>query len=191
MDPAAAPPAPGPRRPGRGLGHRDLARRPATRARVAHGVDSGPEIAARAREPTPAAAPDVFTRGDAPRVPPAGLRDVLTRVAALHHLPLAGALTAFRGALAPGGTPVVFGPYRAAPPGDHLLGAAAIPPKAAIGLLRDRGRRPPRPASVTARTRPAASGFPDVAHTARATLPGARPRRRLSWRCTPAWRAPG
>ncbi|WP_030375998.1 class I SAM-dependent methyltransferase [Streptomyces rimosus] len=170
-----------------GCGSGDLARLLAARASTVHGIDSDPEITARARELTPASAPVTFTTADAPTGIPAGPYDVITCVAVLHHLPLTDALAAFRRHLAPGGTLVILGLSRPATPVDYLLGTAAAPLNAATGWLKNRGRTAPRPVSMTATTRPADMTFPDIARQARSILPGARLRRRLFWRYTLVW----
>ncbi|MFI2504597.1 class I SAM-dependent methyltransferase [Streptomyces sp. NPDC018972] len=183
-----------PRRFGRALdvgsGTGDLARLLATRADEVRGIDSDPAITSRARTLTPEATPVSFTVTDALTGLPAGPHDVITCVATLHHLPFTEALTAFRRHLAPGGTLVVVGLFRPQTATDHLLGAAATPLNAATGWLKNKGRRAPRPVSMTARTRPADMTFSDIAGEAREILPGARLRRRLFWRYTLSWRHP-
>ncbi|WP_436994559.1 class I SAM-dependent methyltransferase [Streptomyces sp. enrichment culture] len=171
-----------------GCGTGDLARLLARRAGRVVGLDADPEIAARARALTPGGTAVTFRTGDALAGLPDGPYDVITCVATLHHLPLAEALACFRRHLAPGGTLVVVGLYRARTPADHLLGAVAVPLNAAAGWLRNRGRPAPRPVAMTARTRPADMEFGDIAREARRVLPGARPRRRLFWRYTLVWR---
>ncbi|MFF9483560.1 class I SAM-dependent methyltransferase [Streptomyces sp. NPDC014676] len=183
-----------PRRFGRALdvgsGSGDLARLLARRADEVRGIDSDPAITSRARASTPETTPVSFAVADALTGLPAGPHDVITCVATLHHLPFTDALTAFRRHLAPGGTLVVVGLFRPRTVTDHLLGAAAIPLNAATGWLKNKGRRAPRPVSMTARTRPADMAFSDIADEAREVLPGARLRRRLFWRYTLSWRRP-
>ena len=173
-----------------GCGTGDLARLLALRAQRVHGIDADPGITARARELTPAAAPVTYTAADAP----AGLGersyDVITCVAAVHHLPFTEALSAFRDHLAPGGTLVIVGLARARTPVDHLLGIVSIPLNVVLALLKSRGRPVPRPVSMTAPTRPADLSFTEIAREARAVLPGVRLRRRLLWRYTLVWRRP-
>ncbi|MFJ8691556.1 class I SAM-dependent methyltransferase [Streptomyces roseolilacinus] len=173
-----------------GCGTGDLARLLAGRVGRVEGVDADPGIVARARALTPAGAPVVFRVGDALAGAPRDRYDVITCVAALHHLPFTDALTAFRRCLAPGGTLVVVGLFRPRTLTDHLLGAAAVPLNAAVGLLRNGGRPAPRPVSMSARTRPADMDFGDIVREARRVLPGARLRRRLFWRYTLVWRRP-
>ncbi|KOU33008.1 class I SAM-dependent methyltransferase [Streptomyces sp. WM6378] len=180
-----------PRRFDRGLdvgsGSGDLARLLASRAKSVQGVDADPMIVERARELTPPAVPVSFTVGDALTEIPPGSYDVITCVAAIHHLPLADALDRFRQHLSPGGTLVIVGVARPQSFGDHLLGAAAIPLNVAMAWIKTKGRRAPRPASMTAPTRPACMTFSDIARTAGNVLPGARLRRRLFWRYTLVW----
>ncbi|MFC8565048.1 class I SAM-dependent methyltransferase [Streptomyces sp. NPDC057245] len=173
-----------------GSGSGDLARLLAARAEQVAGVDADPAITARARTLTPGTAPVTYEVAEAPAGLPAGPHDVITCVAALHHLPFAEALSAFRGRLAPGGTLIVVGLYRPRTVTDHLLGAVAAPLNAATGWLKNRGRTAPRPTSMTAPTRPAGMPFTDIAREARTILPGARLRRRLFWRYTLTWRRP-
>lgn len=170
-----------------GSGSGDLARLLASRAKTTHGLDADHAIVARARELTAPAAPVTFTAGDALTEIPPGSYDVITCVATIHHLPFSDALTHLRQHLAPGGTLVVVGVARAQSPGDHLLGAAAVPLNVAMAWIKNKGRRAPRPDSMTAPTRPAAMSFADIVCDARRVLPGVRLRRRLFWRYTLVW----
>ncbi|MFF4602792.1 class I SAM-dependent methyltransferase [Streptomyces sp. NPDC001339] len=171
-----------------GSGSGDLARLLATRAGKVHGIDSDPEMTTQAKELTPPASPVTFTTADALTGIPSDSYDVITCVAAIHHLPFTDALTLFRQHLAPGGTLVILGLSHPATPGDYLLGAVASPLNAAMGWLKNRDRTAPRPISMTARTRPADMSFPDIVREAHSLLPGARLRRRLFWRYTLVWR---
>ncbi|MFE4214288.1 methyltransferase domain-containing protein [Streptomyces sp. NPDC056844] len=173
-----------------GSGSGDLARLLAGRAAAVTAVDSDPVITARAQELTPAALPVTFAVAEVPAGFPDGSYDVITCVATIHHLPFAQALAGFRRHLAPGGTLVVLGLFRARTTVDHLLGALAVPANAAIGWLRNKGRPAPRPASMTARTRPAGMTFHEIAREAGEILPGVRLRRRLFWRYSLVWHQP-
>lgn len=183
-----------PRRVGRaldvGCGSGDLVRLLAERSTGGvEGIDSDPQIIARARELTPPGVPAVFTVVDARAGIPAGPYDVITCVAVLHHLPFAEALNRFRGQLAPGGTLVVVGCAREEAFVDYLLGALSIPLNLAIGWLKNRGRSAvSRPVSMTAVTRPPEMTFAEIRREAVRLLPGARLRRRLFWRYTLVWR---
>ncbi|MGW0785659.1 class I SAM-dependent methyltransferase [Streptomyces sp. NPDC002913] len=170
-----------------GSGSGDLARLLATRAASVEGIDADPDVVARARDLTAPGLPVVFTVRDAVAGLPEGPFDVITCVAALHHLPFSGTLTRFRDHLAPGGTLVVVGVAEARTPGDHVMGLAAIPMNVAMALITNRGRRVARPASMTAPTRPPSMSFAEIERGAREVLPGARLRRRLFWRYTLVW----
>ncbi|MFC8226158.1 class I SAM-dependent methyltransferase [Streptomyces sp. NPDC057287] len=167
-----------------GCGSGDLARLLAARATSVEGIDSDPAVVARAQGLTATAHPVVFTVHDAATGLPEGPYDVITCVAALHHLPFSDTLARFRGHLAPSGTLVVVGVARARTLGDHVLGAAAIPVNIVMALVKNRGRRAARPASMTAPTLPPAMSFAEIVREAREVLPGARLRRRLFWRYT-------
>lgn len=170
-----------------GSGSGDLARLLASRAKSVEGLDADPMIVARARELTAPGVPVTFTVGDALTEIPPGSYDVVTCVATIHHLAFSEALTRFRQHLAPGGTLVVVGLARAESPGDHLLGAAAIPMNVAMAWIKNKGRKASRPASMTAPTRPATMSFTDIVRDARGVVPGVRLRRRLFWRYTLVW----
>ncbi|MFD7384040.1 class I SAM-dependent methyltransferase [Streptomyces anulatus] len=171
-----------------GSGSGDLARLLATRAEAVHGIDADPAIVERARERTAPGAPVTFSVGDALEDVPSGSYDVITCVATVHHLPFGEALTHFRRHLAPGGTLIVVGLYRPRSRSDYLIDAVAIPSNIAMAWIKNKGRKAPRPAAMTAPTRPATMAFPDIVRDARLVLPGARPRRRLFWRYTLVWK---
>ncbi|MBZ3906382.1 class I SAM-dependent methyltransferase [Streptomyces griseiscabiei] len=171
-----------------GSGSGDLARLLASRARAVHGVDVDASIVDRARELTDPAAPVTFTVADALEgVLPPGPYDVITCVATIHHMPFSDALACFRRHLAPGGTLVVVGVYRPRSRSDYLIDAVAIPANIAMAWIKNKGRRTPRPASMTAPTRPATMAFTDIVRDAHQVLPGARLHRRLFWRYTLVW----
>lgn len=173
-----------------GSGSGELVRLLAARARTVHGIDADPEIVARARTLTGTDAPVTFHVGDAASRLPPGPYDAIACVAAIHHMPFTDTLTHFRRNLAPGGTLVIVGLARPHSPGDHLLGAAAVVANVAMALIKNRGRTAPRPAAMTAPTRPASMTFPDIARDAQRALPDAQLRRRLFWRYTLVWRRP-
>lgn len=171
-----------------GCGAGDLARRLSSRADVVRGIDVDPQIIARARELTSPAAPVTFTLADATTALPAGSYDVITCVAALHHLPFVETLTRFRAHLAPGGTLVVVGLTQDSTRVEQLLGLVSVPLNLAMGWVKHRGRTGTRTVAMCARARPAEMHFPDVVREARQVLPGARLHRRLFWRYTLVWR---
>ncbi|WP_031088630.1 class I SAM-dependent methyltransferase, partial [Streptomyces sp. NRRL WC-3549] len=165
-----------------GCGTGDLARLLSSRAERVHGVDADPAVLAHARQLTPLGTSVTFTLGDALSEIPPGPYDVITCVAAVHHMPFSEALTHFRRYLAPGGTLVVVGLARRASGSDLLIDTVAIPSNVAMAWIKNRGRKVPLPSSMTAPTRPATMAFPDIVRDARRALPGARLRRRLFWR---------
>lgn len=75
-----------------GSGSGNLARLLARRARTVRGVDADPGIVAQALELTAASAPVTYTVADALTGTPPGPYDIITRVAAVHHLPFDDAL---------------------------------------------------------------------------------------------------
>ncbi|MFB7213017.1 class I SAM-dependent methyltransferase [Streptomyces sp. NPDC056255] len=170
-----------------GSGSGDLARLLASRAGAVHGIDVEPTILDRARELTAPTAPVTFSVGDALKEVPPGPYDVITCVATIHHMPFSDALTHFRQHLAPGGTLIVVGLSRRQSRSDHLIDAVAIPSNVAMAWIKNKGRKAPRPASMTAPTRPATMTFTDIVRDARRALPGVRLRRRLFWRYTLVW----
>ncbi|MBT2479412.1 bifunctional 2-polyprenyl-6-hydroxyphenol methylase/3-demethylubiquinol 3-O-methyltransferase UbiG [Streptomyces sp. ISL-94] len=170
-----------------GSGSGDLARLLASRATSVLAVDADPAIVARARELTPPGAPAAFTVADARTEVAAGPYDVITCVATIHHLPFSDTLIRLRRHLAPGGTLVVVGVARARSLGDHFLGAAALPANVAMAWIKNKGRKAPRPDSMTAPARPATMTFADIVADARRVPPGVRLRRRLFWRSTLVW----
>jgi SAM-dependent methyltransferase len=124
----------------------------------------------------------------------AGEADLITMVAVLHHLDLAGTLARLPGLLAPGGRLLVVGLARAASPADlavDLISAAANP---VMGLIRH--PRPARPARESAGGQPLmpirapATTLADITAAARTRLPGAAIRRRLFFRYTLRWDKP-
>jgi protein-L-isoaspartate O-methyltransferase len=170
-----------------GCGSGDLARLLALRATTVYGIDSDADIVAQAQELTAPTDPVTFSVGDALTEAPPGPYDVITCVATVHHLPFIEALTHFRQHLAPGGTLVVVGLYDEQAPSDYLFSLASIPLNVAMGWLKNKGRRAPRPVSKPARARPADMSFTDIVRQARQVLPGARLHRRLFWRYTLLW----
>ncbi|MFJ2025044.1 class I SAM-dependent methyltransferase [Streptomyces sp. NPDC087897] len=170
-----------------GSGSGDLARLLASRAGTVRGIDVDPTIVDRARELTDAAAPVTFTVGDALQEVPPGPYDVITCVATIHHMPFRDALSCFRRHLSPGGTLVIVGAYRPQSPSDHLIDAVGVPANVVMAWIKSRGRKVPRPASMSAPTRPADMTFAEIVLDAHQALPGARLRRRLFWRYTLVW----
>lgn len=171
-----------------GCGKGELVRLLARHAEAVHGIDADPDIIAYAQDLTSPSDPATYSVGDALTGTPPGPYDVITCVAALHHMPFAQALAHFRQLLAPGGLLVVVGLYQASTVTDYALSGAAIPLNLLVGWVKNGGRRTRQLDSILARTRPATMTFPDIARQARDVLPGARLRRRLFFRYTLLWR---
>ncbi|RFU82262.1 class I SAM-dependent methyltransferase [Streptomyces triticagri] len=181
-----------PRRFGRaldvGCGTGDLARALAGRARSVDALDADAATVARGRALTPPTAPVTYTVGAAPDALPPGPYDVITCVAALHHLPFTESLERFRAELAPGGTLVVVGLARSATRRDRLREVVSVPLNVLMALVKNGGRQVPRPAAMTAPVRPPTMTLAEIAHEAELVLPGVRVRGRLFWRYTLVWR---
>src|SRR5579872_6169071 len=114
--------------------------------------------------------------------------DALTCVAALHHMPFAGAIAQMVRCLRPGGTLAVLGLYRVSSPLDYTLSAIAIPSSRILSLFRDsRGGRsihepPLRVPEMT---------LTEIRDAAEKLLPQVRIRRLLLWRYLLVWQKPG
>ncbi|WP_328748340.1 class I SAM-dependent methyltransferase [Streptomyces sp. NBC_00285] len=173
-----------------GCGSGDLVRLLATRATHVHGIDSDERIIGEARELTDPGLPVTYSVADALSYDE-GPYDVITCVAVLHHLPLAGALARFRRQLAPGGTLVIVGVAQEDTRVQQLLGLASVPLNAVTGWLKHRGRKASLPVAMTAVTRQPDVPYTEVVREAGRVLPGVRLRRRLFWRYTLVWSAEG
>jgi SAM-dependent methyltransferase len=109
--------------------------------------------------------------------------DLITIVAALHHLPLRPALVRVVTLLKPGGTLVVLGLYRLHSPLDFAFAALGKP----ISWVRRLGRPP---LDDGAPVLPPAPSLADIRKAAEELLPGALLRRRLFFRYSLIWRKP-
>ncbi|HEY3610791.1 MAG TPA: class I SAM-dependent methyltransferase [Pseudonocardiaceae bacterium] len=165
-----------------GCGTGDLARRLAGQAGSVLAVDRDPTMIAHACAEAPHNVR--FVRGDVLDLPDDRYQ-AITCVAALHHLPLAPALTRLRQWLAPGGTLVVIGLYAPATIVDNLWQAAAVPSNLLVSWAH--GRDTPTVA-MTAPVRQPTTTLAQLRAQAREILPGARIRRRLFWRYSLVWR---
>lgn len=172
-----------------GCGAGDLARLLATRAARVHGIDTDERIIGAARELTPPDLPVTFSVADALSYDEGAPYDVITCVAALHHLPLTRALTHFREQLAPGGTLLIVGVAEEDTRVQQLLGLVSVPLNLINGWLRNKGRRTTRrPVAMTAVTRAPDTPYTTLTQEIHRLLPGARIRRGLFWRYVVVWR---
>jgi len=172
-----------------GCGTGNLVRAMARRAGVAAGIDPDLDIIALGREHSPDHPNATFDVLDLLDVPGQSEYDVVTAIAVVHHLPLDAALRRMRSLLAPGGTIVIVGCYRAATRSDHLLDVIAIPANLILGLLKS-ARAVEASVAMTAPTATPQSTLAEVRAVAADVLPGARIRRRLFWRYSLVYRAP-
>lgn len=123
-----------------------------------------------------------FVEGDVMTFPfPAGSFDFITAVAALHHLPLSGALARFRYLLKPGGRLAVVGLYRIRTPLDYAFSAAALPVSWTLGVLRGH-------AEVGAPVQDPRETLAEIRNAFKECLPGAVVRRHLLFRYSAVWR---
>jgi len=120
-----------------------------------------------------------------------GEYDVITMVAALHHMDLESALRHAASLLADGGRLLVVGLARVATPGDAAFELASAVLNPLMGLARHpRAAREPWAGPDVPIADPAQT-FSEISAGARRVLPGARLRRRLFFRYTLEWTKPG
>jgi ubiquinone/menaquinone biosynthesis C-methylase UbiE len=119
---------------------------------------------------------------------PSDTYDVVTSIAALHHMDFERALAEMMRVLRPGGHLAVLGLFREASLLDYAVSVLAIP----ANLLRTHIVRRPcgSAAAMTAPTRAPASSLSQIRQAVSAVLPGARVNRRLYWRYSLLWRKP-
>jgi hypothetical protein len=92
--------------------------------------------------------------------------------------------------LAPRGTLVIIGCYRPATAADAATGLLAVPANMLMGLAKSRGQAAARVA-MSARTAAPSASLAEIRAAAARVLPGARIRRRLFWRYSLRYTAPG
>jgi len=110
--------------------------------------------------------------------------DLITCVAALHHMPLAPALERMKDLLAPGGMLHIVGLAENKTAADYLTAAAMAFPVFVISRLR---RQSAYPGMTTAEPR---ESIGEIRDTAATILPGHRLRRRFHFRYTLTWTKP-
>ena len=172
-----------------GCGTGNLVRKLAERARVASGIDNEPAVIDVARQNSANGPTVTFRAIDLRDLVGDGEYDVVTAVAVVHHLPLAGALTTLRAQLCPGGTLIIVGCYRTNSRVDRMVDAVAIPANVIMGMLvsdRSSGAR----VAMIAPTASPQTTLNEIKSVAAQILPGARIRRRLFWRYSLIFTAP-
>ncbi|MEU5883371.1 class I SAM-dependent methyltransferase [Spirillospora sp. NPDC047279] len=169
-----------------GCGDGLLVRRLAGRAAHVTGLDTSPEMIAKARELSAGQANVEFVEADLLTcdLEPAS-HDFVCSVAAVHHMDFGAALRAMAGTLRPGGSLVVISLAANAGVRDRALSAAGLPAHY-YHRLRERGRAgdPGAPLVDPAMT------WSEVRDEARRLLPGAVFQRHLLWRYSITWRKP-
>ena len=167
---------------GEGLLTRQLAA--AGAARVL-GVDVEPAMVAEARSRAPEGASGLdYREGDFLAMPVEGRFDIVTCVATLHHVDLATGLRRLRELTAPGGRLVVVGLARTSGAADLALSLASAVVDPIVKARRGYWEHPAPLADPE-------HSYADVGASAARELPGARFRRRLFYRYSLEWTAPG
>ncbi|MGI6877964.1 class I SAM-dependent methyltransferase [Microbacterium sp. gxy059] len=110
--------------------------------------------------------------------------DLITWVAALHHLPLVPALERMRDLLAPGGQLRIVGLAANRSIADAVLSGVVLVPIRVMSRVR---RESGYPGMATARP---SESLAEIREAAAAILPGSRIRRRFSYRCRLTWIKP-
>jgi len=166
-----------------GFGDGDLVRALAERVDRVVGIDADIDVVQRARAAgVDASSAVTLVRGDAlqPRIPGEPF-DVVTCVAALHHLPLDAALERLRDLTAPGGVLVIVGLARNASVWDWIVSGVGVPANRVARAVRGDYRHGAPIADPQ-------ESYGDIRAAARRILPGVKYRRRLYWRYTLVWR---
>lgn len=113
--------------------------------------------------------------------------DVLTCIAALHHMPFAEGIAKMVRVLRPGGSLVVLGLYRTTTLGDYARAAVALPVSRGLRVWYD-------PHGEAAKQEPIlrSPGMPlaTIRKEAAALLPGVSLKRFLLWRYLLSWQKP-
>jgi len=149
-------------------------------------LDVDADILAEASKLHPSAGV-AFHRGDflEMKLPPDAY-DVVTSIAALHHMNLVRALAEMKRILRPGGHLAILGLYHEASLVDYAVSLVAIP----ANLVRTHLPRNGGTAPVTAPTRNPTLSLSQIRRSVAAVLPGAQVDRHLYWRYSLLWQKP-
>jgi ubiquinone/menaquinone biosynthesis C-methylase UbiE len=114
--------------------------------------------------------------------------DVITSLAALHHMDLQETLAEMKRVLRPGGVMLILGLYREASAADLAVSAAAIP----FDLIHKHiiHRHEKAGLAMTAPIQKPMHSLSQIKKTAAAVLPGADFKRHLFWRYSLIWHKP-
>lgn len=174
-----------------GCGTGELTRLLAARCRHVTGVDLSPNMIVEARRRSAGLANVDYAVADLMSAPlPAGAFDCAASVAALHHMPLAGALRRLAELLRPGGVLLVLD-LRQSGPLVADLGALAV--SLALGAGHNGRMREPSEARDAWAAHGRTDRYPamaEVRDVGARVLPGAVVRRHLLWRYSLVWRKP-
>ncbi|MFI0367865.1 class I SAM-dependent methyltransferase [Actinomadura sp. 1N219] len=168
-----------------GCGDGLLARKLLGRVERVTGIDSSPEMIARAREHAAGTQGLTFVEGDflTADLPTAGY-DFICSVSAIHHMDFEAALARMREALRPGGRLVVVGLAREASPAEWAATIAAAPAVRITKVLRRAHGPDGMPVADPQMS------YGQVRDAARRLLPGMRYRRHLLRRYSLTWDKP-
>lgn len=153
-------------------------------ARRVLGVDLDPAMVAQARERAGGSAVLEYRAGDVLSIDVGAQFDLVTCFATLHHLDLDAGLRRLRELTAPNGRLVVVGLARSSRPVDAALAAATLVVDPVAKAARGYWEHPAPVADP-------AHSYDDIAEVAAKLLPGSRFRRRLYYRYSLEWTAPG
>jgi SAM-dependent methyltransferase len=165
-----------------GCGLGGFARRLAGVAEQVDAIDRDPAVIPRARALSAGVRNLRFCEADFLRWAE-GPYDLISMIAALHHLPLPEALRQAASLLGSGGTLAVLGLHRDHSPLGFAASALAFPVSYAYRLTR-------RTAPVGAPTRDPEGTLAEIRRRAGELLPGVIIRRHLLWRYSMLWRKP-
>ncbi|HUO90062.1 MAG TPA: class I SAM-dependent methyltransferase [Rhizomicrobium sp.] len=169
-----------------GCGYGEFAALLAAKGLTVDAVDSDPQAIANARashagEKGLGFRQCSFVAGDCIRE----TYDVVTCIAALHHVDFAQGIAALQRAVSPGGTLLILGLYREASAMDFAAAALAAPVNLALALRHGRAGTPD-----PMLTKVPPLSLAEVRTQAAILLPAATIRRLLLWRYLLEWRRP-
>jgi ubiquinone/menaquinone biosynthesis C-methylase UbiE len=118
---------------------------------------------------------------------PSDTYDVVTSIAALHHMDFARALAEMKRVLRPGGRLAVLGLFREVSLIDYAVSLMAIPANLLRTHIVDQHRAS---STMAAPTREPTLSLAQIRESASSSLPGVQVERRLYWRYSLLWRKP-
>jgi 2-polyprenyl-3-methyl-5-hydroxy-6-metoxy-1,4-benzoquinol methylase len=167
-----------------GCGEGMLARQLAHLVPDTVGIDSDVPIIELARRQDPDGKIDFICGDFLTHTFPPGSFDMITSVAALHHMDVPAALDRMSQLLAPGGTLVIVGLARSRLPAELPREAAAVIANLGLRLTHNFWEQP------GPKVWPPPHTYPELHALARRALPGVQYRRHLLWRYSLVWVKP-